>query len=421
MELTQSEKEILKLNENEFPYEQVLEGLLKTYTPKGGTKLFEAAHRYIKSLILKVLSNRGITVDENIGYNLDELLKEIITVEPNFVGFDPTFTKKQGYLDIYLNTLFDTMNAEEAEFALTEFSWMKDGIRIFFANYIAKLESELSNLYYEASNKQDTVDDWDSEASYEPEDQPVIIELDEEDTWREDWEELSSLPAEWQTTTEPVNETEQELEENNLTDEQLIELLKYVNIVGELKKCYQNCTNSYNTMATKVREKKLQEFYSDEEFTKDFTRIMDHDKSKRTFYFHGTQGLEDAYSIMEQGLGMMKEQLDTTTYKEFTMDEVILYQRGFGGEIGRYGIVIIDAPKNKEGREKNIVIPKPLGYNINFCPSGLQGLSGGANYVVLPEYIVGIVDKAHKKIIFNPKYYNYENLGITEEKSGPTI
>ena len=47
----------------------------------------------------------------------------------------------------------------------------------------------------------------------------------------------------------------------------------------------------------------------------------------------------------------MTRDLSSTSYPEFTMDELLLYQRGGGGEIGSSGIVVIDQPI-VEGKRK---------------------------------------------------------------------
>ena len=158
-------------------------------------------------------------------------------------------------------------------------------------------------------------------------------------------------------------------------------------------------------------EKKLQEFYDDKKFMKELQKIMEHDKNSHTYYFHGTQDLESAEMIMHEGLGMMRSDLESTSYREFSIDNIILYQRGFGGEIGRDAIVIIDEPIENE-EIKKIVEPILIDKKIHFCPSGLQGLDGEPQYIVNSQYIVGYVDKKNKQIIFNPRYYDFKKFKL---------
>ena len=101
----------------------------------------------------------------------------------------------------------------------------------------------------------------------------------------------------------------------------------------------------------------------------------------------------------------INDDLSSTAYKEFTKDEVILYSRGFGGEIGRDAIVIIDVPLNNN---INVIEKCSENKQSHFNPSGLQGLNGKVSYVINPQNIVGYVDKLNKKIVFNPKYRKYE-------------
>ena len=143
---------------------------------------------------------------------------------------------------------------------------------------------------------------------------------------------------------------------------------------------------------------------------------MAHDTKKHTYHFHGTQDLESAKSIMQEGLGMMRESLSTTSYTEFTMDEVILYSRGLGGEIGRDAIIIIDEPITEDGKAKEIVEPLQSDKKIHFSPSGLQGLNGKPEYIVNPQYIVGYVDKRNKAIIYNPRYYAYSKFNKKNDR-----
>lgn len=150
-------------------------------------------------------------------------------------------------------------------------------------------------------------------------------------------------------------------------------------------------------------------------FFKDFKNIMNHDKEKHNYLFHGTQDLESAENIMNEGLGMMRKELSATTYSEFSMDDVILYSRGFVGEIGRDAVVIIDQPIDDDGKKKDIVKRIDEDKEIHFAPSGLQGLDGKPLYIVDSKYIIGFVNKRDKKIVYNPKYYSYDKCKQEEQ------
>ena len=144
--------------------------------------------------------------------------------------------------------------------------------------------------------------------------------------------------------------------------------------------------------------------------------IMNHDKSTNSYYYHGTQSLDAAESIIRTGLAMSRDDLSSTAIRELNKDEVILYERGLTGEIGRDAIVIIDVPLDELGKEKNI-IQNNNDASINFLPSGLQGLNGKPNYIISPEFIVGYIDKQNKKVIFNPEYYDYARFNVSEQRT----
>ena len=130
---------------------------------------------------------------------------------------------------------------------------------------------------------------------------------------------------------------------------------------------------------------------------------MEHDTKTHRYRFHGTTCLDDAKSICEHGLGVMRRDLDSTTYTELTMEQVIVHERGFGGEIGRDAYIIIDEPRGEK-------ILEPYDGNLKIVGSGLQGLEVEARNIVRSKYIVGYVDKLNRDIIFNPEYYDYERF-----------
>lgn len=261
-----------------------------------------------------------------------------------------------------------------------------------------------------------------------------IIEYEDDNEQNEEWVETDNIVdnqnsisseetfevGDWETDIEWMEETFESKDEQDktntneptveLNEKTLTECIKFINCVTELMKYNIIGKHIVEKLHELSNQKKLEEFYSNETFSVNFDKLMEHDKTKDSYYFHGTQCLEDAETIANEGLGMMRSDLTTTAYKEFSKDEVILYERGWGGEIGRHAIVIIDVPKDVDGSEINIVMPLTDASNINFNPSGLQGLNGKANYIVPSENIVGYVDKLNKKIIFNPRYKNYDQF-----------
>ena len=208
------------------------------------------------------------------------------------------------------------------------------------------IESLTSKLYYELEKMENG--DFAQKTSMECN--------ENDDDWadsnlEEDNKELESYPiftkdelsdfADWEDGSET---TEFDAIPNPIDEKTLLDYVKLINVAEELIRYRDLGRNITNNLYELSNQKKLEDFYSNEEFSSMFDLIMNHDKNKSTYYFHGTQCLEDAESIIDTGLGMMKSSLSSTTYKEFTKDDVIMYERGFGGEIGRDAIVIIDYP-----------------------------------------------------------------------------
>ena len=158
--------------------------------------------------------------------------------------------------------------------------------------------------------------------------------------------------------------------------------------------------NCSKTLDQFLKEEKLENFKSDKEFYNALLEIMDHDKDEYTYLYHGTQSIEDAQSIVKTGLGMAVEDLDRTTYAEFTPEALLLYSRGMASEIGADAVVIIKQPKN-------VNIVQPIGdTKINFLQSGLGGFGNGPQYIIKPEHIVGFVNKRDHKIEYGQAFTN---------------
>ena len=321
--------------------------------------------------------------------------------------------KKKKYEHAIYNLLTKNLSWKDLQWLAQSFNWVNDGFRTFFANYFEKLIDLSVKLYYELDKSEEQEqfakisildeenDDWAEDNSENLEKDEMVMEFDEFGEWASD--------DEWMND---INSSISDISPNTveLNKETLIECIKFINIIEPFVKYRKLGFNIINKLYELARQKKLEDFYSNEEFSAMFDLIMEHDKTKCSYYFHGTQCLEDAQSIIDEGLGMVQDNLQSTAYREFTKDEVILYERGFGGEIGRDAIVIVEVPKNSNGEEENIVKQLKNIASIHFSPSGLQGLNGKPNSIVLPENIVGYVDKKNKQIIFNSKYKNYEQF-----------
>ena len=422
IELTEQEKELFKEHDEELRESasyHVEDGLIDSYS--SNNERVQITYGYIKRILLEVAKKRGLNINGDESFDMDALLNEIMDIPEELVDFNPIYFKSEEQLQNYVNSKTESMTSEEIESFLIYFrgvngiGGLTDSFREYMTGYIPILAERIDQLEFESREDEQAADDWELGNSDDV-GEPIIEYSDGEEEWA-DWEGWEDAEGDFEFQESSGQDFSQVNEEDmKVTDEQLCEYIKYINSFPKL--------NEYNTNGKRVGEKlielakqrKLEEFYSDKSFVEEFKRIMAHDTKKHTYHFHGTQDLESAKSIMQEGLGMMRESLSTTSYTEFTMDEVILYSRGLGGEIGRDAIIIIDEPITEDGKAKEIVEPLQSDKKIHFSPSGLQGLNGKPEYIVNPQYIVGYVDKRNKAIIYNPRYYAYSKFNKKNDR-----
>ena len=172
---------------------------------------------------------------------------------------------------------------------------------------------------------------------------------------------------------------------------------EYILLLPYISTVYKNLIDACNTTISLEKDLMLRDYKSNTNFIEDLNNIMNHDTNEYEYLYHGTSCIEDAESIMTNGLYMASDNLENTTYSEFSLDQLLLYNRGFAGEIGRDAIVIIKKPK-----ESNIV--KEINEeNVSVTQSGLGGISK-MKYIIPKEYIVGYVNKRDKKVIYNKDF-----------------
>ena len=341
------------------------------------------------------------------------LLEDLVKPEKELANFDYSNYKNPQKFELYFDELTEGKSADDVEMIMFYFENTHDGIREYFAKYIPEIISLVRELDYELSyEEENSLDDFSLE-NVEKSETVDSTDFDFPPVDDDDW---GVIDENWNLVDDETlnNGIVIEEKEEIITEENLRKYLKFINSAFELSEYHELGIKMRNYLYNLVNKKRLEEFYSNPEFCKDYDLIMSHDKKKNIYYFHGTQCLEDAGSIIEQGLGMMRSELSSTAYREFTKDELILYSRGFGGEIGREAVVILDAPI-VDGKEINIVEKNDFQTELNFSPSGLQGLDGKSNYIVKPENIVGYVDKLNKKVVFNPKYRNYKAITMLQQ------
>lgn len=358
----------------------------------------------IKFILLDIAEIRGLNVDENETFDMDTVLNKIVEVPSELKDFNPLYFKSEEKLNKYIDDKTKNMTLDELNKFLEFFSYggMCDSFRSYMVDYITGLMEKIDELHLESfgSNK--------------------LVDIDEEGFGNP----KSNGEHEEYITQDDIfldtdNKENADLDGGKTSDKNLIKYIKYINSFPQIIKYQSNARKIESKLIDLSNQKKLNEFYSNKSFTKEFEEIMSHDTKQHIYNFHGTQDLESADLIMQEGLGMTQNSLSSTSEREFTKDDVILYSRGFMNEIGRDAIVIIDQPRLKDGKPKTIVEPLQSDKKIHFVPSGLQGLDGEPRYIVDPQYIVGYVDKKNKTIIYNPRYYDYSRFNDSKDIDRP--
>ena len=207
------------------------------------------------------------------------------------------------------------------------------------------------------------------------------------------------------------------IERGEINEGLINNLLKFVNTYKELiprKLVDSDVLSALSSIYWKVDEtrqkNKLNEYHKNDKFIDDLAVLMDHDREKSTYYYHGAKCLEDIEPIFELGLGLTRDDITTTACEELEMDHLLLYSRGMVDEIGRDAIVVIDVENGEDVVEDN-----PYMDIMPFIPSGLQGLNNEPYYYIDSKHIIGLVDKKNQEVVLNPKYKKYEELS---EKMG---
>lgn len=358
----------------------------------------------IKFILLDIAEIRGLNVDENETFDMDTVLNKIVEVPSELKDFNPLYFKSEEKLNKYIDDKTKNMTLDELNKFLEFFSYggMCDSFRSYMVDYITGLMEKIDELHLESfgSNR--------------------LVDIDEEGFGNP----KSNGEHEEYITQDDIfldtdNKENADLDGGKTSDKNLIKYIKYINSFPQIIKYQSNARKIESKLIDLSNQKKLNEFYSNKSFTKEFEEIMSHDTKQHIYHFHGTQDLESADLIMQEGLGMTQNSLSCTSEREFTKDDVILYSRGFMNEIGRDAIVIIDQPRLKDGKPKTIVEPLQSDKKIHFVPSGLQGLDGEPRYIVDPQYIVGYVDKKNKTIIYNPRYYDYSRFNDSKDIDRP--
>lgn len=150
-------------------------------------------------------------------------------------------------------------------------------------------------------------------------------------------------------------------------------------------------------------EMDIKRFNENFQFMEELENLVKHDTEKETYRYHATTSLEDAKRILEEGFYSYSRDLESTSYPEFTIDQILSYSYGNGIEnFGDY-IIVLSVPKGEdivkelteEEQDKVTIIPRRSAIIGNKPP-----------YKVDTKHVVAIIDKKHEKVILNPEYTN---------------
>lgn len=422
MNLTKEENDLFSQIDKELlnpPSFYIEPGLMQAYL--SNDESVQIIFGYIKRVLLEVTRKRGIPISENESLDLDDMLKKHINIPERFPDFDPLYCKDYDEIDRYIKEKSEGANSSQLEVLLNDFTGpggIRDSFRIFMSTYILKFLENIDDLNDEISeNSQESLQEDvfsvfknESNIASNTENEQEDINNDGISEAFESFKDITDLEDVSEDFfgfgTESTRSSENNHKEK-FSDEEIIDCIRFINSYPTIMEYTNNWCRVSGELEQTFKSKKLDEFYSDKEFFEEFKKIMDHDPKKNRYHFHGTTSINDANSILKEGLGMVRDDLSSTSYPEFTMDDVILYNRGIDGAVGRDAVVIIDEPLNEITRG-GIVRPIENEEEIHFSPSGLQGLDTKPEYIIDSKYIVGYIDKKNRKVVQNSRYYNYD-------------
>lgn len=137
---------------------------------------------------------------------------------------------------------------------------------------------------------------------------------------------------------------------------------------------------------------------SNKKFMSDLDLLLEHNPDEETYYYHATMFRKTAQNILDKGLYMYGEDLESTAYPELSRKNVLSFEYGNGlGSSATYVVVL----REKEGtnivrnttdleREESVGISRRAGMDFLKC-----------NYIVDPENIVGFIDRKKGEVVFN--------------------
>ena len=413
------------------PYAAVEDALIRShYLPDDNKEFVDIMFNCAKKILIEVAKERGIEADFTESFAIDE----IITNNEGLSDLKPEDYKDLNKLKEYVNNKTKDMNYSEVDKFSKKFGEhgsFTDIARTFMEKYIERISETFRNLDAEILYKE--IED---EAGKEDQEFDPFKESDNEnnverDAWEEeqfdgnDSERRGEDPNEWELDEEEDTIATAPSEDKPVSNEELLDFIKYLNSSDEIINIKNNFKTIYTELVHLSREKEVKVYKDNKEFYSELENIMKHDSKKNQYLFHGVTAVSRAESILKQGLGIGSDKLQYTTYTfsdyDKSIENVLLYKRGYGDEIGKDAIVIIDQPIDENGELVNIVRPVTDEDVIDFQPSGLNGLNGKAECMIEKQYIVGFINKADMEITYNEAYYDYERFSKQKDDKSKTI
>lgn len=410
MELNEYESKLwssLKYRDGEFERWQIPEILTDFYgslESEDSVTRAMVAVSYLKRLLQKVMDKRGIDYDAGEKVDLSTLVSTSLNEYEPLVGLDVSQVEDEKVLGHSIDAFTSEFDYDKLEEFSQYFKFFFSSFHNFMSKTIAPLIEHYGALCDEAQDP--VVSDPFLTTVFESSGNSDVAS---DDLW--DLSEWGSFDFSEEDYNDGIEIIPEVRKETKITDEELKKYLRFINSIFDIVKVRTSIVRNLNALSDKVKKRKKDMFFSDEGFMEKFRAIMEHDKKSNRYRFHGTDSLESAQSICEQGLGVMRDDLDSTSYSELSMEEIIVHQRGLGGEIGSAAYVIIDEPNGVEVLES---LSEEETFSL--VGSGLQGLDVQANNIVRSKYIVGYVDKLNRDIVFNSEYYDYQRFSEFSNK-----
>ena len=140
-------------------------------------------------------------------------------------------------------------------------------------------------------------------------------------------------------------------------------------------------------------------------FIEDLQKLIEHDPEKETYRYHATGSLYDAKRILEEGFYMFSNDLDSTSFQEFNVDQILTYSYGNGTQNFEDYIVVLSEPNDEDTDIVTRLTDEEI-EKVTIVPRRNAIMGNKPTYKVDKKYVVGIIDKKQEKIIFNQEYIN---------------